>query len=120
MTNNEAIQRIKDHMNIHFKLEYPRAMKIMEALNMAVEALKTLNKEKWIKASEMLPEYEGSYLCTICRFKDAYVYTNQMIYYQNEWCWSEDPIDTINNYTHRVIAWKPMPESYKEDLNESN
>ena len=36
----EAIRRIEEHIRIHFAKEYPRAVKITEALNMAVNALK--------------------------------------------------------------------------------
>ena len=39
MTKEEAISRIREHMAIH-KLNEPRAVKITEALNMAIEALK--------------------------------------------------------------------------------
>lgn len=39
MTNKEAISRIKEHMQIHFAAEYPHAVYITEALNMAIEAL---------------------------------------------------------------------------------
>ena len=38
MTNKEAIWRIKDHMIVH-SLNEERAIKITEALNMAIEAL---------------------------------------------------------------------------------
>lgn len=40
MTNQEAINRIEQHMRIHFVSEYPHAVYITEALNMAIEALK--------------------------------------------------------------------------------
>lgn len=39
MEIKEAIERIKEHKQIHFAKEYPRAIKITEALDMAVEAL---------------------------------------------------------------------------------
>ena len=39
MTEREAIERIKDHMRIHFQEEYPRAIKITEALEIAIQAL---------------------------------------------------------------------------------
>ena len=39
MTREEAIDRICEHIVIH-KLNEPRAVKITEALNMAIEALK--------------------------------------------------------------------------------
>lgn len=56
MTNKEAIRRIKDHCEIHFKLERPNAIKITEALNMAIKALEQQDKERWIPISEGLPE----------------------------------------------------------------
>ena len=40
MEIKEAIERIEKHKQIHFTKEYPRAIKITEALNMAVETLK--------------------------------------------------------------------------------
>ena len=39
MKIREAIERIKDHKRIHFAEEYPRAIKITEALEMAVDVL---------------------------------------------------------------------------------
>ena len=38
MTREEAIERIKDHMEVHRSTE-PRAIYITEALNMAIKAL---------------------------------------------------------------------------------
>jgi hypothetical protein len=43
MDAKEAIKRIEDHNRVHFAKEYPRAILITEALNMAVEALKKQN-----------------------------------------------------------------------------
>lgn len=40
MDIREAIKRIEEHNAIHFTKEYPRAIKITEALDMAIEALK--------------------------------------------------------------------------------
>ena len=40
MEIKEAIKRIEEHKQIHFTKEYPRAIKITEALDMAIEALK--------------------------------------------------------------------------------
>ena len=40
METKEAIKRIEKHKQIHFTKEYPRAIKITEALDMAVETLK--------------------------------------------------------------------------------
>ena len=44
VTREEAIDRIREHMVIH-KLNEPRAVKITEALNMAIEALKEQKAE---------------------------------------------------------------------------
>ena len=44
MEVTEAIERIKDHKEIHFKKE-PRAIKITEALDMAIEVLKDYKKD---------------------------------------------------------------------------
>ena len=40
MTNKEAIDRIEDHLRIHFQDEYPYAVRITEALRMGIDALK--------------------------------------------------------------------------------
>lgn len=53
MDIKEAIKRIKDHNRIHAVKEYPFAIKITEALDMAIEALekqtpKKVKKEKHI------------------------------------------------------------------------
>ena len=39
MSADEAIRRIKKHNEVHFRKEYPHAIYITEALNMAVKAL---------------------------------------------------------------------------------
>ena len=81
MTENEAIERIKDHMEIH-RLKEPRAIYITVALSMAITALKEIQqyreigtveecreaREKQIpKAPIMKPYYEDmpdeEYLC---------------------------------------------------------
>ena len=43
MTENEAISRIKDHMEIH-RLKEPRAIYITVALSMAITALKEIQQ----------------------------------------------------------------------------
>lgn len=40
MTNQEAIDRIENHLRIHSRDEYPYAVHITEALRMGIEALK--------------------------------------------------------------------------------
>ena len=48
METKEAIIRIEEHNRIHFAKEYPRAIKITEALDMAVNSLKSQDKIKKI------------------------------------------------------------------------
>lgn len=51
MTENEAISRIKDHMEIH-RLKEPRAIYITVALSMAISALKEVQKYRTIGTVE--------------------------------------------------------------------
>lgn len=46
MTNIEAIRRIKDHMMVH-ALNEERAIKITEALEMAINALGSIEQIRW-------------------------------------------------------------------------
>ena len=46
MEIKEAIRRIKEHNRIHFAKEYPLAIKITEALDMAVRSLENQDKIK--------------------------------------------------------------------------
>lgn len=45
MTYLEAAKRIEEHMELHFAKEYPHAMKITEALKMAVKLLYKADRE---------------------------------------------------------------------------
>lgn len=51
MTENEAISRIKDHMEIH-RLKEPRAIYITVALSMAITALKEIQQYREIGSVE--------------------------------------------------------------------
>lgn len=80
MTENEAISRIKDHMEIH-RLKEPRAIYITVALSMAITALKevqqyreigtveecrkAVEKQKAKKTKELDTEYEY-FICGNC------------------------------------------------------
>lgn len=55
MTAEEAIKRIQDHMDVHRIGEYPH-IKLNEALNMAISALREQEERRWIPAKERLPE----------------------------------------------------------------
>lgn len=65
MDNKEAIARIRDHMEIHFAKEYPRAIKITEALGMAIKALEAQTPVKpRFKPSDFVAH--GEYYCPTC------------------------------------------------------
>ena len=51
MTENEAISRIKDHMEIH-RLKEPRAIYITVALSMAITALKEIQQYREVGTVE--------------------------------------------------------------------
>lgn len=51
MTENEAIERIKEHMEIH-KLNEPRAFYITEAFDIAITALKEIQQYREIGTVE--------------------------------------------------------------------
>ena len=55
MTENEAISRIKDHMEIH-RLKEPRAIYITVALSMAITALKEIQQYREIGTVEECKE----------------------------------------------------------------
>lgn len=59
MTRDEAITRIREHMVIH-KLNEPRAIKISEALNTAIEALEQKPCDDAISRQAVLEYIEGS------------------------------------------------------------
>ena len=62
---------------------------------------------KWIPVSERLPEHEGNFLVTLCP--------------GNDWVnWVDIAYFSLNNKkfyktSPKVVAWMPLPESWKED-----
>jgi hypothetical protein len=80
-----------------------------EALDMAIFALEKLEKDRWIPVTERLPEEPDEVLvtdgdgeirhavyCHVCK-KDVFITYEESM--------------TI----HQVIAWRPLPEPYKEE-----
>ena len=64
MTHEEAINRIKDHIEVHHIGEYPH-IKLGEALDMALTALRPVSREQVEKVwrGEWTP---GDSICPIC------------------------------------------------------
>ena len=127
MTDAEAIRILSVelwHTESHKRIEgkaskyYEELSQIAEALQMAIEALKNERPQgEWIPVSERLPEdmqrvliwFEyyryGDFNCMYQTYGFGYVCDGE---------WS--PL--INGETgwqdSRIIAWQPLPESYKE------
>ena len=59
MTREEAINRIKDHMEVHHIGEYPH-IKLKEALDMALSALRPVSREQVEKV------WPGCHKCRTC------------------------------------------------------
>ena len=84
MEIKEAIERIEDHKRIHFAKEYSRAIKITEALDMAIVALQ--EKEKRYKNPKLtledLQQLENRFIWwdnfggQLCQCKNGYVVTD--------------------------------------------
>ena len=64
MTREEAVYRIENHIAVHRIGLYPH-VKLGEALNMAIEALKEPKVGGWIPVSERLPEEPNYYEVTV-------------------------------------------------------
>ncbi len=60
MTAEEAIKRIQDHMDVHRIGDYPH-IKLREALNMAISALREQEERRWISVNDRLPKEDGFY-----------------------------------------------------------
>lgn len=75
MTPQEAILRIKNHIEVHSRKEKHFAVKITEALNMAIEALEKqipkqpLKWEYWTVESP-IPNDDWGYECPCCENRD--------------------------------------------------
>lgn len=118
-TREEAVARIKDHIEIH-RYHEQTAVKIFEALDMAIKALEQ-SEQQWIPIKEGPPKKEGSYLVQSKYIEMPFIAwfgidpryprgNNNCV--QKFWCddYKDDlmPLDD-------VIAWMPLPEPYKEN-----
>lgn len=65
MKKEEAIERIREHIRIHFKNE-PYAIYISEALYMGIEALEKQIPKKPIATDEQHIRYSMNYICPLC------------------------------------------------------
>lgn len=104
MTREEAITRIKDHIEIH-RYHERNAVKIFEALDMAIKSLEQ-PKSQWIPCSNTvnIPDYE-----ILCCDKRGNELIGWLFYSDGQWiCESKGEI------MYGTIAWMPLPEPYVE------
>ena len=108
MTRQEAIKRIENHMEVFNILEDPH-IKIREALNMAMAALREQEERRWIPVTERLPKRGELVLATDGGFVGEF-YINKRGQWQRY---------NVNDYSLLmaldILFWMPMPEPPKED-----
>lgn len=122
MTNEEAINELLQCYSLYSP--FKAAKKTNEAISMAIKALKDKDIDvptKWIPVSERLPEKNGEYLVTrglnsvgnlwnrvyIVHYSDLMGLKKEKIF------WKGNVGKSDFEAIYDVIAWMPLPESYK-------
>lgn len=123
MNREEAVARIKDHIEIH-RYHERNAVKIFEALDMAIKALEQ-PEQRWIPCGERLPEYEYKqgrkngtvydlYPCLVTRYASHSPINPKRIYVAKHYFDGEIFVNNAGDDRHAdVLAWMPLPEPYK-------
>ena len=114
MKREEAIKRIQAHMDLHRIGDYPH-IKLREALNMAISALREQEDRRWIPVAERFPENDYDVLVAASGnpVKNVRLENSLEIasYSKDEgWileCWPEweNP---------KITCWMPLPELPEE------
>ncbi len=129
MTREEAVARIKDHIEIH-RYHERNAVKIFEALDMAIKALEQ-PEQQWIPCSEGLPMDRDWYLGIfkepdtgwvnpipyVCDYASAITTATTYEGWILHHCTDQDmPCEYYKEL--QCVAWMPLPEPYKEGREE--
>ena len=85
MTENEAISRIKDHMEIH-RLKEPRAIYITVALSMAITAIKEIQQYREIGTVEECREAVEKQKAKELVYESDSVFSNGFSHYRMGKC----------------------------------
>ena len=102
MTNAEAIEMIQNDMKLHHDYlsgEYRKALK---------KAIKALEAQEWIPRKEWLPKKDGSYLVS-GKWASGKGAVGECEYSRNDGYFK-------TSWNFDVLAWKPLPEPYKEEV----
>lgn len=98
---------------------YANCINSIESFEFIISALEEKQHRGWIPVSERLPDkrqYEdGEPIEYNIMIKGATASTTGCINQQGTWgemCWAKA---SFYPYKNEVIAWMPLPESYKED-----
>lgn len=107
MNREEAIKRIQEHMDVHSIGYYPN-IKLREALNMAISALREQEERRWIPVTERLPEPGERVLATDGGFVGE-------LYVNSRGQWKRY---NVNDHSLLmaldILWWMPMPQPPKE------
>lgn len=102
MTNKEAIKILKDMMSDIF---VPTSDDQDDALDLAIKALEERPTGEWIPVSERLPEESLNSVIGWDAYREKCVFVQYMDgHFQI----------TGKPESFNIVAWKPMPEPYKE------
>ena len=135
MTNEEVsdwLYRIRSKAEV-FMSEAQNA-KAKEAAATAIKALEKQKNDRWIPVSERLPEdLEPVNITWVNHNPESYYehikdkpFTATGVYFNGQWYWwSTLCTDILAEYGHNhddiidddieIIAWRPLPEPYKEE-----
>ena len=127
MTTDEAITILRTTAEENIFNGKPKSdaqKRLYEAMLMGEEALK---REQWIPCDKFLPLTSATYLVTLHQWsddketlpEDSKIVTRMRFLIDKGWMVPTHSPEWINNLIHEdVLAWKIMPEPYKEPQNE--
>lgn len=125
MEVSRAIDLIDDKMcwgrgtfSVHHMPEYDE---YWQAGEMAIDALKKQEEDKWVSVTERLPKEDD--------YKPCYGYDDGAVWWLNDigmmglgWYYTStenwafyDEITHVEGIVGNVIAWRPLPESFREE-----
>ena len=113
MEVSRAIDLIDDKMcwgrgafSVH---HMPERDEYWQAGEMAIEALKKQEEDRWVSVTERLPEENGRYI--IC-YEDT---TTFLDYFNGKWFFPLGKHAMACEETGTIVAWRPLPEPFQEE-----